>query len=165
MEDGLRKINTALSEIEDIMLGKLRAGGTVSFSPKGRSMLPMLRESGDSVTLKKPPEKLKKGAVALFTENEGDGKRFILHRLVSRKKGLLFFCGDNRSECDPPVPYENVIGVVVSYVSRGKEHSLREPWYRLYSLWMVSTFRIRRVSVKAAKFIYRIWRKLFRKKA
>lgn len=157
-------INTALSEMEAVMTEKLDQGGSVSFSPKGKSMLPMLRSEGDSVTLKKPPARMKKGTVALFVSNEGGKRHYVLHRLVREKDGLLTFCGDNRRECDEPVPFENVIGVVTEYESRGKKHSLNEVWYRLYSLWMISTYGIRNVSIKAERLIYRVWKKLFRRK-
>ncbi len=160
---GRERITAALSEMEEVMTEKLLAGGSVSFSPKGKSMLPMLRSEGDRVTLRKPPAKPKKGMVALFVSNEDGVRRYILHRLVKVKNGLCTFCGDNRSECEAPVPYENVIGVVTEYESRGKKHSLNETWYRLYSVWMTSTYGFRRASMKAERLIYRIWRRLFRR--
>ena len=162
--DNRGRINTALSDMEDVMTEKLLAGGAVSFSPKGKSMLPMLRSEGDRVTLKKPPARLKKGTVALFVST-GDGeRRFVLHRLVKVKDGLYTFCGDNRRECDAPGPYENVIGVVTEYESRGRKRGVNEAWYRLYSFWMTSTYGIRGASMKAERLIYGVWRKLFRRK-
>lgn len=160
------KISTTLSEMEAVMTEKLREGGSVRFSPKGKSMLPMLRAEGDSVTLKQPPAKPKKGMVALFVSEEGGERHFVLHRLVriGKKDGLCVFCGDNRRECDPPVPFGNIIGVVSEYESRGREHSLDELWYRLYSLWMVNTYGFRRVSLKAERFIYGVWKKTIGKK-
>ena len=159
-----KTIRTALCEMEEVMLEKLEAGGTVSFSPKGVSMLPMLRDGGDSVTLKKPPAKLKRGTVALFVLTDvPEGRKFILHRYMRKEKGLLVFCGDNRVTCDPPVPYENVLGVVTEYVRSGRKHSLNEPWYKLYTAWMVLTPRIRRVSMRAERLIYRIWKRISRR--
>lgn len=142
------------------MLEKLAEGGSVTFSPKGSSMLPMLRSSGDSVTLEKPPAKLKKGTVALFILNDERGRRFILHRLVRVKDGLYTFCGDNRYTHDTPVPYENILGVVTAYERCGKKRSLKEPWYRLYKLFMVSTYRIRRFSLRLERLVYRVWKRL-----
>ena len=157
-----KKKLTALSEMETLMEEKLRQGGTVKFSPKGVSMLPMLRSRGDSVTLEKPPARLKKGTVALFISRNGEEKKYILHRLVGKKGDLYVFCGDNKSECDPPVGYEDIIGAVTEYESRGKSRSLKEPWYRLYSFWMVATRRIRPFSRRVQALVYRIWKKLFR---
>ncbi|MBQ4167123.1 MAG: hypothetical protein II590_02845 [Clostridia bacterium] len=164
MSEEKRKLHAQLSQMEALMEEKLREGGSVSFSPKGVSMLPMLRAEGDTVTLEKPPARIKKGTVALFISREGDEERFVLHRLVKTRGGELVFCGDNRREPDPPVKKEAVIGVVTAYESRGKAHSPSEPWYRLYSFWMVATSPFRSISMKAQRVIYNVWKKLFRKK-
>lgn len=159
-----RTVHAALADMEAVMVEKLNAGGTVSFSPKGVSMLPMLRDGGDTVTLKKPPAKLKKGTVALFVITDApEGRKFILHRFMGMKKGLCVFCGDNRVTCDPPVPYENVIGVVSEYERNGRKHSLNELWYRFYTAWMVMTPGIRRVSIRAERLIYRVWKRVSRR--
>ena len=150
--------------MEPLMEEKLREGGKVRFSPKGVSMLPMLRSEGDAVTLEKPPARIKKGTVALFISNDGDERKYVLHRLVRVRGDELVFCGDNRSECDAPVLRGDVIGVVTGYESRGKKRSLRAPWYRLYSLWMVATCGIRPKAKRVQNFIYKAWKKLFRKK-
>lgn len=151
--------------MEELIRAELREGGRVSFTPRGGSMLPMLRGNGDSVTLEKPPERIKRGTVALFVLGSGDEKKYVLHRLVSvkRKKNEYVFCGDKRTECDPPVKRENVIGVVTGYSSRGRTSDLKEPGYRLYSSWMVATRHIRPVSLKLQSAAWRAWRKLFRR--
>lgn len=149
--------------MEQVMLEKLAEGGTVSFSPKGKSMLPMLRDAGDSVTLKKPPARMKRGMVALFLSSDSEEKRFILHRLVAVRKDMYIFCGDNRVTCDSPVPYENILGVVSGYTHCGNRHELNEFKYRLYKNWMVATYRIRPVSRRALNLMLRIWRKLRRR--
>lgn len=163
MNEDKKTLHTRLSQMETLMEEKLREGGRVSFSPKGTSMLPMLRSEGDSVTLEKPPARIKKGTVALFISREGEEERFVLHRLVKRKGDMLVFCGDNRLEPDAPVSKNDVIGVVAQYVSRGRARSLKEPWYRLYTAWMVTTVPFRRASGKAQRVVYRVWKKLFRK--
>ena len=146
------------------MREKLSAGGSVTFSPKGNSMLPMLRRAGDSVTLT-APGKLKRGSVALFVTEEEGARRFVLHRLVRIKKGgALVFCGDHRRECDSEGPASAVIGVVSEYESRGKKHRLTEPWYRLYSLWMVATWPFRSAALKLQSLVYKAWKKLKQKR-
>ena len=153
--------HTALSEMEALMREKIEQGGSVTFSPKGKSMLPMLRSSGDSVTLIRPPARIKKGTVALFISKTGDEERkFVLHRLVKIKKDRLIFCGDNRRSCDEPVLYEDVIGVVSGYESRGKTYTERELWYRIYRRWMVATSSCRGAALGIQNFIYKIWKKL-----
>ena len=152
---------TELARLDALLVEKLRDGGSVAFSPRGSSMLPMLRAYGDSVTLISPPARLKKGTVALFVSKKEDGSnKYILHRLVKIKDDKLIFCGDHRSECDPPVGREAVIGVVSAYRSRGKDRSLKSLFYRLYSFWMVHTTGFRGLALKVENFIYKIWKKL-----
>ena len=151
----------ALDELSGIFSEKLCEGGSVTFSPRGASMLPMLRAYGDSVTLTAPPARLKKGMVALFVLNKEDGGvKYILHRLVKIKKSGLVFCGDHRLECDPEVSPEAVVGVLSSYRSRGKERSIKSLTYRLYSFFMVHTTRIRKLALKAENLAYRVWKGL-----
>ena len=140
--------------MEGLIRSRLEEGGTVSFTPKGGSMLPMLRANGDSVTLGYPPEQIKR-----------DEKKYVLHRLVSvdRRRDKYVFCGDKRTECDPPVKREAVIGVVTGFVSRGRASDMKEPGYKLYSAWMVATRHIRPVSFKLQSAAWRVWRKLFRR--
>lgn len=43
-----------LDDVMQIIAEKLEAGGSVTFNPKGTSMLPMLRDGDDTVVLSKP---------------------------------------------------------------------------------------------------------------
>ena len=151
--------------MEGLIRSRLKEGGSVSFTPRGGSMLPMLRANGDSVTLTAPPERIKRGTVALFVLRSGDEKKYVLHRLVSadRKKGEHVFMGDKRTDCDPPVKREDIIGVVTAFTSRGRASDMKEPGYKLYSAWMTATRRIRPVSFRLQSAAWRVWRKLFRK--
>ena len=50
-----------LDDVMQIIAEKLETGGSVTFNPKGTSMLPMLRDGDDTVVLSKP-----KGRLHLF---------------------------------------------------------------------------------------------------
>ena len=158
MGDSVKR--TALSEMEELIRAKLQEGGTVTFSPKGRSMLPMLRDKGDSVTLTKPPARLKKGMVALFISEDGNGKNYTLHRLVRTRGGRYVFMGDNRRNADAPVEHGSVLGVMTEFETRGEKHSVKEPLYRAYSFWMISTTGVRRFASKVQNFILGIRKKI-----
>ena len=163
MSEAHEKKHTALSEMDPLMREKLREGGAVSFSPKGTSMLPMLRSSGDSVTLVEPPARLRKGTVALFVSTNADGERkYVLHRLVDIRKGRLVFMGDNRKRTDETVSRDSVIGVVSGFTRKGKEYSGREARIRLYSRYMVLTRSVRPPALKLLRSVIGM-RKLFKK--
>lgn len=160
MAEGTTVRQTTLFEAEELVREKLKEGGSVTFSPKGASMLPMLRASGDSVTLEKPPARLKRGDIALYLSRDENGERYLLHRLIRVKDGRLIFQGDNRRYPDPPAEAGDVIGVVTAYKSRGRERACRGPRYWLYKNWMLLTSRRRLPAQKLQGFFYRIWKRL-----
>ena len=161
MIEAHEKRHTALAEMDPLMREKLKEGGCVTFSPKGTSMLPMLRSRGDSVTLEKPPARLKKGMVALFIARDPHGgTKYVLHRLVKLRGGRCIFMGDNRSSADEPVAPEDVIGVVRGFTRREKRYSGDETAYKLYSRYMVATRGFRRIALKLLKLMIKAWKKL-----
>lgn len=165
MPEPERKIHTALKEVEEVMLSKLREGGSVTFSPKGTSMLPMLHSGTDSVTLIKPPDKPRKGTVALFIlKDEKGGRRYALHRLVRIKNDEYVFCGDNRISCDPPVKYEDILAVVSEFTRNGKKHGVKGFFYCVYKTFMLATVRIRPFTNRFERSVYSLWKRIFRKK-
>ena len=114
---------------------QLAAGKTVKFSPRGISMLPMLRQGIDSVVLSPVPEKLKKYDLPLYQRDDG---KYILHRIV--EAGQTYTCiGDNQFDCETGVRHDQVIAVVTSFTRGARLHSVNELPYRLYCrIWHYS---------------------------
>ena len=107
---------------------RLDAGGTVRFSPQGISMLPMLRQGKDSVTLSKAPEKLKKYDLPLYQRDNG---KYILHRIVD--VGDSYTCiGDNQFILESGVRRDQVIAIVTSFTRNGREILVTSCSYQLY---------------------------------
>ena len=69
-----------IDDVIDIMIEKLNSGGTVTFTPKGKSMLPMLRDGEDVVVLSKPNGKLHLFDIPLYRRSNG---AYVLHRIVN----------------------------------------------------------------------------------
>lgn len=106
----------------------LAAGKTVKFSPRGISMLPMLRQGIDSVVLSPLPERLKKYDLPLYQRDDG---KYILHRIV--KAGETYTCiGDNQFEFEPNVRHDQMIAVVTAFYRGDEFHSVTETAYRVY---------------------------------
>ena len=115
-----------------LMLECLSAGKSFRFSPRGISMLPMLREGKDSVLLSPLPEKLRKYDIPLYRRDNG---KYVLHRIV--EAGETFTCiGDNQYTYEPGVRREQMIALVTSFTRDDREISVEDPFYRLYCrLW------------------------------
>lgn len=139
----LRKKGTALEKcvterfvpldtLMPIFREQLEAGASVRFSPRGISMLPMLRQGRDSVLLSPLPKKLKPFDIALYRRDDG---KYVLHRIV--KVGQSITCiGDNQFEEEPGLRMDQMIGVVTAFYRDERRISVRSLGYRLYCrLW------------------------------
>lgn len=106
----------------------LAMGRSVRFSPRGTSMLPMLRQGTDSVRLSPAPEKLEKFDLPLYQRKNG---QYVLHRIVNA--AAEYTCaGDNQFDLEHGVTREQVIGVVTAFYRDGREIRVDSPGYRVY---------------------------------
>ena len=130
----LRRSERRLTDMEDMMpliRETLSRGSSVRFSPKGTSMLPMLRQGIDSVVLSPCPQTLKKYDLPLYRRDNG---KYVLHRVVGA--GTAYTCmGDNQFTPEPGLRREQMIGLVTGFYRGEKFHSVEEPGYRLYCVF------------------------------
>lgn len=114
---------------------QLDRGQTVRFSPRGTSMLPMLRQGLDTVTLSPAPERLRKFDLPLYRRENG---QYVLHRVI--RAGSAYTCmGDNQFAPEPGVGHDQVIALVTAFSRDGREYSVHSPAYWFYCrLWHFS---------------------------
>ena len=129
----------------------LRAGQSVRFSPRGTSMLPMLREGRDSIVLSPVSGRLKKYDLPLYRRDDG---KYILHRVVH--VGDTYTCmGDNQFVPEPGIRQDQLLGVVTAFYRGEKCHSVSSPFYRCYCVcWHRSRF-LRRFCRRAINWLRR----------
>ncbi len=146
-----------MEELMPLITDCLSRGQSVTFSPRGISMLPMLRQGLDTVTLSPVSGRLKKYDIPLYRRTDG---HYVLHRIVACKDAYTCI-GDNQYQYEHGIAHEQVIAVVSAFCRGDKQYSINHAGYRLYCrIWHYSRFA-RRV-LRALK--YRICR-LFRKKS
>lgn len=96
----------------------------------GTSMLPLLVQGRDTVTLKKCTETLKKGDLPLYRRKDG---AFVLHRVVKVEKNNTYtMCGDNQFLKEKGISHDHIIGVVSDITRNGKTFSVDSKKYQLY---------------------------------
>ena len=112
----------------------LAQNGSMTYTNVGRSMLPLLRQGKDLFILeKKGPERCRVGDVVLYRR----GEKYVLHRIVEVRENDYVILGDNCVAREYGITDDDVIAVMTGFVRGGKEHSVTEPGYRLYSsVWM-----------------------------
>ena len=146
-----REIYTQLDDLMPLLRERLAVGQKVKFSPRGTSMLPMLRQGIDTVTLSPLPEKLKKYDLPLYRRKNG---QYVLHRVV--KAGETYTCiGDNQFLSEPGLSHDQMIAVVSSFTRGSKSYSVADWRYRLYCrLWHFSR-KLRRFCLRVIGWLRR----------
>ena len=131
----LPETSLALSQLMPLIRERLDGGQSVTFSPRGTSMLPLLRQGEDSVTLSPLPETLRKYDLPLYQRDNG---QYVLHRIV--KAGETYTCiGDNQFEFETGLRRDQMIALVTAVIRNGKHIPVSHPAYRLYCWgWTVS---------------------------
>lgn len=147
----------ALDAVIDIITEKLDSGGTVTFTPNGTSMLPMLRDGQDIVVLKKPNGRLHLFDVPLYRRTNG---QYVLHRVIDfENDGAYVMCGDNQFKREKGIYDDQILAVMVAFYHKGKAYTVSSIRYRLYvSLWYHSRFfrRIFRALKRRFKQIFKL---------
>ena len=135
-------------ELMPIFREQLDAGKNVWFSPRGISMLPMLRQGVDSVMLSPVAGTLTKYDLPLYRRDDG---KYILHRIV--KVGKTYTCiGDNQYQYETGVRHDQMIGLVTGFYRDQEYHSATELSHRVYRfLWHHSRWLRPRVQAVKSK--------------
>lgn len=152
MENGPRiEYETSLETLMPLFQEQFQAGRSVCFSPKGTSMLPMLRQGIDSVELSPLPERLKKYDLPLYRYPSG---KYLLHRIVGMEGENYRCIGDNTYVFET-VPPQCMIAVVTAF-RRGEKWISVDTWhYRLYCRVWVGLYPLRRFAKRAIGWLKR----------
>lgn len=123
-----------LNDLYPLLRETLEGGGVFTLTVTGSSMLPLLADGRDRVTLSSAPERLRKNDLLLYRRRDG---AFVLHRLVRiERDGTLTFCGDRQWQKEPGLRREQVVGIVTAYERKGRAFTNRALGYRVYrTVW------------------------------
>lgn len=134
---------TTLDEVMELIREKLDAGGNVTFTPNGTSMLPMLRDGEDVVVLSKPKGRLHLFDVALYRRDNG---QYVLHRVLDfGYDGSYVMCGDNQFTKEKGIRDDQIIAVMTSFCRKGVPYMPSYYRYRIYVNFWYYTRLPRRV--------------------
>ena len=139
-----------MTDLAPIIKEVVKSGRSVKIYPRGRSMLPMIKEGRDSVTLSKiPSDGIKKYDVILYMRNNGE---YILHRVVN--VGETYTCvGDARFVLERGIKEEQIIAVVTSFTKKGKDYTKNSVGYKIYYRLRHLSRPLRRVCFAALRRI------------
>lgn len=131
---------------------QLESAGSAQLIVTGYSMVPMLHNRRDTVTLVPFRGCAKPGDVIFF--QRGDGQ-LVLHRIVGMREQCYICSGDHESKPETVLP-EQVLAVVESFTRGGKAYCVKDPSCRIYSFLVTRSFPIRRPFLALRKAAGRI---------
>lgn len=121
----------------------LEQNGEMTYTNRGISMLPLLKQGRDLFTIrKKGTERCQKYDVVLYRRPP---ESYVLHRIVAVRPDDYILLGDNCLNKETGITDRDIIGVMTGYVRKGKAHSTDDFGYMLYSRWIVLTYPVRRM--------------------
>ena len=131
--------------------------GSLTYRNKGVSMMPLLKEGRDLFSLiPKGAGRCKKYDVVLYRNSKG---QYVLHRIVKVRPDDYVIRGDN-TYSDEYHKDSDILAVMTSFVHKGKEHTVDEAGYRLYSVLRTQSYPIRKQYIKLRRFGGKILRRL-----
>ena len=132
---------------------RLNQGHSVVFMPRGTSMLPMIHQGVDHVTLSPLPPELRKYDLPLYRRDNG---QFVLHRILEAGDTYTC-CGDNQFEMECGIRPDQFIGLVTAFTRKGRTVSVEDPRYRFYCRFWHCTRPVRHFKRRVCGKLRRIF--------
>ena len=140
----------------------LEQHGELTYTNRGVSMMPMLRQGKDLLTVrKKNPERLKKYDVALYIRPPHD---YVLHRVVEVRENDYVILGDNCLNKEVGITDDQIIGRLTHFTRGKRTISVENRLYRLYAHAVVALYPIRRVRIRVLTMLKRRMKKWIQKR-
>ena len=111
---------------------ELARSGSIVFTNKGVSMMPLLRQNRDLMVIEKNgPARCKKYDVILFKR----GEKYVLHRILKVRERDYYVAGDNCRKGEY-VKESQILGILTQVVRDGKTITPEDAAYQRYvHLW------------------------------
>jgi hypothetical protein len=119
-----------MADLYPVVEEKLHAGGLVTLTATGFSMMPLLRHQKDSIILEPLEEPLRINDVVLFRRESG---QFVLHRIVGlESNGDYIMRGDNQYTLEHHIARHQVVSRLQAIIRNNRRISCTSTWYKAY---------------------------------
>jgi signal peptidase I len=140
---------------------ELERHGSYASVTKGYSMAPLFKTHRDVVIIEKPQREIRRLDVVLYRgSNE---KEYVLHRVIRVKGDLLIIRGDNNFFKEL-LTKDKIVGVLTQFNRNGKEATVNDLGYRLYSHLWYAIYPLRYAKHLFCRIARKIYKVIFKRK-
>lgn len=129
----------------------INESGSLAYTVRGFSMMPLLRQGKDVVVLEKPTKPLQKYDAVLFQRRNG---KYVLHRILKIKDGKYWIVGDN-DIIGEMIDEDQIIGVMTSVKRGNRIVKVTDKGYLLYVHLWCDVYPLRFLLLRIKRFIRR----------
>ena len=132
-------------------------GREVNMLISGNSMSPFLMHGRDSIRLKKPDRKLRKGDMVFFQRKSG---KFVMHRIIRVRKEGFYLLGDSQqsSEIEGPIEESQIFAMITSVCRKGRWIGPGNFWWEFFEHYWIGMILFRRFLINTYRFMSSIRR-------
>ena len=132
-------------------------GREVNMLISGNSMSPFLMHGRDSIRLKKPDCKLRKGDMVFFQRKSG---KFVMHRIIRVRKEGFYLLGDSQqsSEIEGPIEESQIFALITSVCRKGRWIGPGNFWWEFFEHYWIRMIPFRRFFINTYRFMSSIRR-------
>ena len=132
-------------------------GREVNMLISGNSMSPFLMHGRDSIRLKKPDRKLRKGDMVFFQRKSG---KFVMHRIIRVRKEGFYLLGDSQqnSEIEGPIEESQIFAMITSVCRKGRWIGPGNFWWEFFEHYWIRMIPFRRFLRNTYRFMSSIRR-------
>lgn len=129
-------IQVKADNIFSLIIELIEMGQSSKISVSGNSMVPLLRDSIDSVELSKGTfDSIKRGDIVMIRRLDG---AYIMHRVLRKNENNFFIVGDAQQWIEGPLRPEQIVAVVKTVWRGNKKISCDNlGWRFLCGLWLL----------------------------
>ncbi len=146
------RIYKSTKELTPFIIDMIGKGKSVKLTVTGNSMFPLFCNEREIVEIQKCPV-YRKYDIILYVRTTGD---LVLHRVVKKKDGIFYLCGDNQLVVEHPIYEDQIIGKVVSFNRKGKEYDFDSFLSKAYAFIWCFNIKLRKPLMKVIFMLYRL---------